>query len=213
IHHIPRVLYHWRIHAGSTAHSMAAKPYGQAAAYTAITEALERRGQPGTVQFRHESVPHFIVRYKVDQPGRVSILLPTRDQTGVLEACLRSIFALTQYADFEVLVIDNGSKQQETLELLKHYRGQEGDRFRVLSKPGSFNFSWLINAGAAKARGDYFLLLNNDTEVIHADWLGAMVEQAQRPSVGCVGAQLLFPNGTIQHVGVVLNLEYLAYHV
>lgn len=205
IRHIPRVLYHWRRHAGSTAQSMMAKPYALTAAFTALSDALERRGQPGTVQFCHESAPYFIVRYHIARPGRVSILVPTRDHAGVLKKCLRSIFARTQYADFEVVVIDNGSEQKETLQLLEQYRCQQAERFRVVSKPGPFNFSRLINVGAAEARGHYLLLLNNDTEVIHADWLGAMVEQAQRPTVGCVGVQLLFPNDTIQHAGVVLQ--------
>ena len=213
IHHIPRVLYHWRIHAASTAQSMTAKPYARSAAFAALTEALDRRRQRGKVQFRHESVPHFIVRYDIVRPGRVSILVPARDQHRVLEACLRSIFARTDYADYEVVVIDNGSEQKDTLRLLERYRRREAGRFRVLSAPGPFNFSRLINIGAAHTDGDYLLLLNNDTEVIHADWLGAMVEQAQRPSVGCVGAQLLFPNETVQHAGVVLSPEALTHHL
>lgn len=213
IHHIPRVLYHWRSHAGSTACSISAKGYSRHAASAAVREALARRGQRGTVQPCHPTAPYFLVRYDIVRPGRVSILVPTRNQAKVLDTCLTSIFASTDYADFEVLAVDNGSDEPKVQRLLARYRRQERQRFRVLSRPGPFNFSRLINAGAAEASGDYLVLLNNDTEIIHRDWLSALVEQAQRPQMGCVGAQLLFPDYTIQHAGVVVGQAGVAEHV
>jgi GT2 family glycosyltransferase len=213
IHHIPRVLYHWRAHSESTAQSIEAKPYARQAGLRAVEAALQRRVEPGAVQNAQNAPGHYCIRYSIVRPGRVSIVIPTYDRPKVLETCLRSIFNRTDYADFEVVVVDNNSAEKETFELLEEFRRRYQDRFRVVTLPVPFNFSRLINAAAAEARGDYLLLLNNDTEVIHADWLTAMVEQAQRPSIGCVGVRLLYPDQTIQHAGVVIGRGCTARHI
>ena len=212
IFHIPKVLYHWRVHHLSTASSSNSKPYAYIAAQKALSEALQRRGEPGTV----EDVPDYLgvyhLRYEILKPGKVSIIIPTRDLAEMLEQCLSSIFTQTTYPDYEVILIDNGSVEAETHRLIQRWQEQEPQRFHCHRLDIPFNYSKLNNQGAAQATGDYLLFLNNDTEVITPDWLEAMVEQAQRPSVGAVGALLLYPDDRVQHAGVIVGIGPFAGH-
>jgi GT2 family glycosyltransferase len=213
IHHIPRVLYHWRQHEQSTAQTAAAKPYAFLAGQRALQEALERRREPGMVQQDLESPGSYIVQFSLRTEGRTGIVIPTRDQAGLLEACLKSLFERTAYQNFGVLVVDNGSCQPRTFALFQEFASRYPDRFSVLRDASEFNFSRLVNAGV-RATGDPFvLLLNNDVEVLATDWLTTMLEQVQRPSIGCVGARLLYPDGSVQHAGVVVGHGELAAHV
>jgi GT2 family glycosyltransferase len=138
----------------------------------------------------------------------VSIIIPTRDRWSLLQQCLRSIEEKTAYRRFEVIVLDNDSAEPETVRALNAVAG----KYRVLPFPGAFNFSALNNFGAAHARGEYFLFLNNDTQVVEPEWLGAMLQLAQRPDVGAVGARLHYPDGRIQHAGVVLGIGGVGDH-
>ena len=205
VHHIPKVLYHWRKVAGSAAASTDAKPYARSAARRALREHLERRGYRGTV-LDAAWIGHYRVKFQLAQPALVSIIIPTRDRLPLLRACIASIEARTDYPDFEVIIVDNDSRERATLTYL------ESTRHRVVRAPGEFNFPRLVNAGAAHARGEYLLLLNNDTEVRNPEWVSAMLEFAQQPEIGAVGAKLLFPNGTLQHVGVITGLGGPAGH-
>jgi GT2 family glycosyltransferase len=213
IHHIPRVLYHWRKHARSTSENTAAKSYAYRAGVCALEEAIQRRQEPGTVEQAPGAAGFYMVRYALRRASQTSIVIPTRDQAGVLEACLRSLFERTCLQDFTVLVVDNGSREPRTFELFRKYSEQYPERFSVLRDEGAFNFSRLANGGARATHGSYLLLLNNDVEVAAPDWLTAMLEQAQRPSIGCVGARLLYPDGTVQHAGVVLGRGQPPMHV
>lgn len=211
IAHIPKVLYRWRIHSGSAAQSEEVKPYAYDAAKRALTEALERRGEPAKVDF----LPGFRgydIRFEMKSPPKVSIVIPTKDKEEVLRVCLTSIFEKTEYPDFEVCVVSNNSSEDQTFNLLKHYEKVEDQRFKWFELNDDFNFSALMNAAVAKTDGAHVLFLNNDTEVIHADWITAMVEQSQRASIGAVGAKLLYPNDTIQHAGVLIGLGGAAGH-
>jgi GT2 family glycosyltransferase len=207
--HVPRVLYHRRVRPGSAAAGTSVTSAHEASR-RALQAAIERRGEPGEVR----PVPGYpgcwIVRYAVRRPGRVSIVILTRDQPGALSVCLESVFARSGDADFEVVVVDNGSVEPATPALLERWHRREPRRFRCLALDVPFNFSLLCNHGARDATGDYLLFLNDDTEVITDDWLRAMVEQAQRPTVGAVGALLLYEDGTIQHAGAVLGPGGLA---
>ena len=211
IFHVPRVLYHWRIHNQSTASSAAAKPYATDAAMKAIGEALERRGEAGKV-LEVESYPGtFLVRYAIEKPGKVSIVVPTRDHGEDVDRCLSSIFMKGTYHNFEVLLIDNGSTDPASLEIFARWTKRDS-RVRIVPYDVPFNFSKINNFGVSQSSGDYILLLNNDTEVITEDWLEAMVEQAQRPAIGAVGALLLYPDRTVQHAGVVIGIGGVAGH-
>ncbi len=211
IYHVPHVLYHWRIHDDSTASSAVAKPYATEAAQRAIGEALERRGEPGIVQELDMCPGTYLVRYAVQKPGTVSIIVPTRDHGEDVDRCLRSIFSKGTYNDFELLLVDNGSTDPASIAIFQKWAKRE-PRVRVVPHDVPFNFSEINNYGVSQSSGQYVLLLNNDTEVITDDWLEAMIEQAQRPAIGAVGAQLLYPDRTIQHAGVVVGIGGVAGH-
>jgi GT2 family glycosyltransferase len=214
IYHIPKILYHWRISAESAASDPAkAKPYARDAAVRALDEAIRRRGESGTVVPFPESPNSYLVRYAIERPRKVSVIIPTRDQHEILDRCLTSLFEKTVYADYEVIVVDNGSKEPATNDLFKRWREREPDRMRVLPLSIPFNYAKINNYAVAQTDGHFVLLLNNDTEVMSGDWMTAMVEQAQRPAIGAVGALLLYPDGTVQHAGIVIQMGGVAGHV
>lgn len=140
----------------------------------------------------------------------VSIIVPTKDRIDLLRPCIESVIAKTDYPSFEILIVDNGSTQERTVEFLDGFKQEP--RFRVLSYPHAYNFSAINNFAAAHARGSYLCLLNNDTEVVTPEWLSEMIRYAIRPEIGAVGAKLLYDDGTIQHAGVVIGLGGAAGH-
>ncbi|PYR52275.1 MAG: glycosyl transferase family 2 [Acidobacteria bacterium] len=210
--HIPKILYHWRIHSDSTARDPAVKPWVYEADHRALQRAIDRRGQPGQVVPVPGFPGFYIVRYQIRQYDKVSIIIPTRDHAELLDKCLASVFAKSTYPDFEVILIDNGSVEPPTAQLIATWTKREPERLRCIRLDIPFNFSRLCNHGVAHARGTYLLFLNNDTEVITPDWIDGMVEQAQRPAIGAVGALLLYADGSIQHAGAILGLGGLAAH-
>jgi GT2 family glycosyltransferase len=211
IHHIPKILYHWRVHPESTATNMDVKPYTTLAAERAIADALERRGEPGTVAVRPDAPGTYIVRYQIRERRKVSVVVPTRNHGEDVDRCLGSIFEKTTYDDFEILLVDNGSDEPASLRTFEQWTKRDR-RVKLLRYDAPFNFSLINNFAVAKSDGYYVLLLNNDTEVITPDWMEGMVEQAQRPSIGAVGPLLLYPDGTIQHAGVIIGLGGVAGH-
>lgn len=209
IQHLPRVLYHWRTTDQSTASYATAKPYAQEAALRAVQEHLDRTGVAGTIE------PHYgayqRVRYGLpNERPLVSILIPTRDRAALLRTCLESIFARTDYQPYEVLVLDNESREPDALEYL-HSLGNDA-RVQVHRLEGPFNYSRLNNRGVALARGSLVLLLNNDIETRDACWLSEMVSLVTQPGVGLVGARLCYPEGPMQHGGVILGAGGIAGH-
>lgn len=211
IEHIPRVLYHWRIHAASAALSEEVKPYAYIAARTALTEALERRGEPADVEFL-SGYRGYRVKFRAPPRGRVSVVIPTKDKTEVLATCLHSIFRKTDHPDFEVIVVSNNSAEPAFFAFMQEMERLQPERFRWYERNAPFNFSELMNYGTAQATGDHILFLNNDTEVIHGDWMRIMQSWSQRPGIGAVGVKLLYHNDTIQHAGVVIGLGGVAGH-
>lgn len=205
IHHIDKVLYHWRMIPASVASDIAAKPYVTEISRQVRIDALKRRGLEGTVEPVTEVPGYFRINYHVTGTPLISIVIPTRDNVEVLRRCLDSIFEKTQYDYYEVIVVDNGSVLETTLDYFKELH--KYDRVKVIRHDIPFNFSELNNVGVNAAEGDILLFLNDDTEVMMSDWLERMAGYAQLAHVGAVGAKLLYP-GTqqIQHAGV-LNLQ------
>jgi O-antigen biosynthesis protein len=210
IFHIPKILYHWRIHSNSVTGGTEAKPYAYQAAKKAIAEAISRRGEEGTVIDVPELLGHYMVRYKITDYKLVSIIIPTRDLGDILDRCLESIFTKSTYPNYEVVVIDNGSTEKQTQQTIAKWTAKESNRFRCYRLDIPFNFSKINNYAVKQVQGDYLLFLNNDTEVITSDWIEGMVEQAQKPAIGAVGTLLLYPDNTIQHAGIVMGLGGLA---
>ena len=206
IDHVPRILYHWRKVPGSAAAGTQAKPYAYISAQKALGEALARRGIEAKVLMSRPGL--YSVRYAMKGTPPVSIIIPTRDQADLLRAAVDSIEKLSSWSNRELVIIDNGSCDQRALRYLKELETQS----RVLRYPGTFNWSAINNFAAERAAGEYLLFLNNDVEVISPDWIEAMLEHAQRPEVGAVGAKLLFPVRTVQHAGVVLGMGGVAGH-
>ncbi|MGH8093927.1 MAG: glycosyltransferase family 2 protein [Chthoniobacterales bacterium] len=209
IRHIPRILYHWRATEESTAASASAKPYAREAARRAVQEHLDRSGIAGTVVPHHGIYQR--IQYALPTPRPlVSILIPTRDRTVLLRKCIESLFAKTDYENFELIVLDNESGEAEAREYLESL-GQDG-RVRVERVAGAFNYSRLNNRGVELARGSFVAFLNNDIEVKSPLWLHEMMSLAIQPGVGMVGARLWYPGGTMQHGGVILGVGGIAGH-
>ncbi|WP_250523157.1 MULTISPECIES: glycosyltransferase family 2 protein [unclassified Caballeronia] len=212
VHHIPHVLYHWRIVPGSTAGAGTEKPYALTAGIRAVEEHLARTSVRGTVGQLSSDVGILRVRYAPPSPAPlVSIVIPTRDGVDLLRQCIESIFAKSTYPNFEIIVVDNGSVRPETLAYFNTLRARANVRVSRDDRP--FNFSALNNAAVALSGGEFVCLLNNDIEVITPDWLEELVSIAAQPGNGAVGACLWYPNETLQHGGVVLGLGGVAGHM
>ncbi|MGB8687311.1 MAG: tetratricopeptide repeat protein, partial [Microcoleus sp.] len=212
IFHIPKILYHERIPTGYGERIYSTKNTDEVT-QKALKDALQRRGEKFTSIISVPELPGTnIIRYHIEDFQLVSIIIPTRNLGNFLERCLKSIFEKTTYPNYEVIVIDNGSDEPETAAVISQWKRKEPTRFKCYELDIPFNFSRLNNYAVAQSQGDYLLFLNNDTEVITSDWIEAMVEQVQKPTIGAVGAKLLYPDNTIQHAGVVLGLRSLADH-
>src|SRR5579885_2180702 len=208
--HIPKVLYHWRQTESSTATISAAKPHAWDAGLRALGESLARRGIDAVAE-RGPYPTTYRVRRAIRGQPLVSILIPFRDKPELLAACVGSILERSDYPHFEILGIDNGSREPATQRLLAELVRRDA-RVRFERYDAPFNFSAVNNFGARKARGEHLLFLNNDTEVISAEWLRALLEHSQRPEIGVVGAKLLYGDGTIQHAGVIVGIGGVAGH-
>ena len=210
IRHVPKVLYHWRAIPGSTALSRDAKDYASSAGARAVADHLERC-HPGA-RAEELSHGHYRVHWPLPDPApKVSLIVPTRDRVELLEMCVESILASTDYPDFEVVVVDNQSTDADALAYLAELEGRE--RVRVLRYDAPFNYSAINNWAAAQCDGQVLGLVNNDIEVITPEWLREMVSQAMRPEVGAVGAMLYYPDDRIQHAGVMLGIHGVGAHI
>jgi glycosyltransferase involved in cell wall biosynthesis len=211
IGHVSRVLYHWRMIAGSTALAPGEKSYAHLAAMRAIQGHFERTKRDAQVRELEGCSGYFRIEYGLPSPAPLAtLLIPTRDRADLLEQCIDSILEKTTYPNYEIVVIDNGSIEPETLEYFD--KATKDRRVRVVRYDRPFNYSAINNFGASHARGEVIGLLNNDVQVIDGDWLREMVSHAWRPEIGVVGAMLYYPNDTIQHAGVILGIGGVAGH-
>jgi glycosyltransferase involved in cell wall biosynthesis len=211
IHHIPKVLYHWRAISGSTALNASAKSYADDARHKALEDYFESMGTPVTVSpglIANTAKIHYIIP---EPPPLVSLLIPTRDRLELIETCVRSILDKTTYPNFEIIILDNASVEPPTLAFFQTIQNED-PRVSIVRDDRPFNFSAINNLGAQRAKGSILGLINNDIEVIRPEWLTEMVSHTIQKGVGCVGAKLYYPNDTLQHAGVILGIKGVANH-
>ncbi len=203
--HVPKILYYWRSHAGSVASDINAKNYAIEAAKGAVADHLRKAGYENfeiTSTRAFETI--FRIRYEIKETPLISIIIPNREHEEDLRRCVGSILEKSTYENYEIVIVENNSKGRGIRECYGELR--KDPRVKLTECHGEFNFSRVCNAGARKARGEYLLFLNNDTEVISIDWLEELLMYASRPDVGAVGAKLYYPDDTIQHAGIVIGL-------
>lgn len=207
--HIPKVLYFWRASAASTASDIRAKTYIMDAAKRALSDHLSRVGLKGTVT--DAAIPSvYKINYAISDQPLISILIPSYEHQETLKRCIDSIITRTTYPNYEIVIVENNSKEPATFQYYDEL--QKDPRIRIVTWKGKFNFSSINNFGFRATKGDYILMLNNDIEVITPNWLEEMLMYAQRPDVGAVGAMLYYPTDKVQHAGIILGIGGVAGH-
>lgn len=203
--HIPRILYYWRSHKGSVASSIDAKTYAIDAAKGAVADHLTKLGYRNfEIESTRAFATIFRIKYELTSRPLVSIIIPNKDHVDDLSRCVESIINLSTYDNYEIVIVENNS---ETAEIRTYYEEiSRHPRVQVVEYKGDFNYSKINNFGVQYAKGEYLLLLNNDTEVITPDWMEELLMYAMRKDVGVVGAKLYYPDKTIQHAGIVIGL-------
>lgn len=210
--HIPKVLYHWRVHPNSTAQADTnAKPYAFEAGIPAIQDHLERMGLKGTVE-HGASLGTYRIKYQFEGNPKVSIIIPNKDEIDSLKTCINSILEKTTYKNYEIVIVENNSETEEIFEYYKEL--EQNEKIKVIKyEEKGFNYSKIINLGVKKSDGEFIVQLNNDTEIETEDWLEDMLGFASREDVGAVGVKLLYPDNTIQHAGIVFGVDRVATHL
>ena len=207
--HIPKILYHWRVHENSTAMAAGAKPYAYEAGQRVVEDHLKRIGAKGSVKPGGDIPGIYEVEYDVIGNPKVSILIPNKDGIKLLKKCVESILKLTTYENYEIVVIENNSENDETFEYYKKL--EENEKVRVIKYPNKgFNYSRIINFGVRNCDSEFVMQLNNDTELLTPDWLQKFIGYCQREDVGAVGARLYYGDKSIQHAGIVVGICGLA---
>ena len=210
IYHVPRILYHWRETPTSTSLALGNKSYAYIAGKKALEDTLKRRNIKGEV-LDNPTSSTYLIKYKHDNP-KVSIIIPMKDKVNLTKVCIDSLYNKNTYQNFEIIIVDNNSTEEETLNYFNALK-KEHDNVKILTIKEEFNYSRLNNLAIKETTGDYILLLNNDTEVLDKDFLDYMVGYASRDHVGCVGLKLLYKDLKVQHAGVVLGYGGVAGHV
>ena len=203
--HVPKLLYYWRSHKESVASDINAKSYAIDAAKGAVADHLRSQG------FEHFEITStkafetiFRIRYEILGIPKISIVIPNKDHYEDLKRCVTSIIDRSSYDNYEIIIVENGSKTQEIFQYYDQLR--QNPKIRVLTYEDEFNYSRINNLGVSAAEGSYVVLLNNDTQVITLNWMEELLMYAQREDVGAVGAKLYYEDKTIQHAGVVIGL-------
>jgi GT2 family glycosyltransferase len=209
--HIPKILYHWRLADGSTSGQIGNKSYADEAGQRALKEHIKRQRINAEVLAIPELPTNYRLKYAVPKGTKASIIIPFKDKADLLKVCVGSILKKTTYQDYEVILVSNNSTEEETHSYLKTLKGNPKIKTFYWDHP--FNFSAINNYGRRQATGNFIVLLNNDTEVISKNWLEELLGVAAQPTVGAVGPLLLYPNGKIQHAGIVLGMDTMAGHV
>ncbi len=209
--HIPKMLYHWRLAEGSTSGPIDNKAYANDAGLRSLKDHVKRRRIIAKVLSVPELPTNYRLQYKTDPTTLVSIIIPFKDKADLLKNCVTSILEKTTHKTYEIILISNNSVEKKTHAYLRTLKGNK--RVKIFYHDVPFNFSEINNFGRAQAQGEYLVLLNNDTEVITGEWLSELLGVASQSWAGAVGPLLLYPNGKIQHAGVVLGMGTMAGHV
>lgn len=202
--HIPKVLYYWRSHPASVASDISAKLYAVDAGKRVVKDYLSAKGINAEVESTKVFPAIYKIKYPIEEKPLVSILIPNKDHIKDLTRCVESVRALSTYDNYEIIIIENNSTEELTFRYYEYLASLSN--VRVVRYPYGFNYSAINNFGAKYAKGEYLLLLNNDTEVITREWIEEMLMYAKRPDVGAVGAKLYYGDDTIQHAGIVVGL-------
>lgn len=209
--HIPKILYHWRKIPGSTAVVYDSKSYAWEAGRRAVEDCLQRKESSDTkVEFGSLKGTYRVFR-EIKGTPLVSIIIPFKDKPELLSTCIHSIIDRSTYENIEIIGVSNNSEQDDTKTCMQHL-AELDKRVRFVEKNIPFNFSEICNYGVEQSQGEYIILLNNDIEIINADWIEQLLQHAQREEIGAVGGKLLYPDGRIQHAGVVAGMVGAAGH-
>lgn len=213
IEHVPKILYKWRAIPSSTATNPGSKPYAQTAGLRAIQEHLDRTLGEGKA-FAKETEDLFVydVRYQLDEMPMVSVIIPTKDHVELLSNLIESVIEKNIYDNYEIIILNNNSEEKATFEYFDEIQ-KKYSKIRVVEASYQFNWSALNNHGIREAKGDVFIFMNNDMEIISKDWMLRLVEKAVQTDIGVVGGLLLYEDDTIQHAGVVVGINGYADHV
>ena len=203
--HIPKILYYWRSHANSVASDISAKPYTLTAAKKALDEHLVRVGLKGKAT--DARIPStYKIEYEIEGEPLVSIIIPNKDHTDDLDKCISSVEKISTYKNYEIIVVENNSEEQETFEYYEEVQRRFSNVKVVEWKEKGFNYPKINNFGFEMASGEYIILMNNDIEPLTPAWIEEMLMYSQREDVGAVGMMLYYPDDTIQHAGVVIGI-------
>lgn len=207
--HIPKALYLWRSHEGSTAGSISNKMYALDAGKLALKEHLKRINLQGKIVDAN-TPSTYRISYDIIGNPRISIIIPNKDHVDDLDRCITSIEEMSTYRNFDIVVVENNSEDEATFVYYETLKSKKN--VKIVTWEGSFNFAAINNFGVQHAEGEYVLLLNNDMKVITPEWLEEMLMYAQRTDVGCVGAMLYYEDDTIQHAGIIIGIGGSAGH-
>ena len=209
--HVPLVLYQWRAHEDSTANDISTKNYAITNGQKAVEDALRRRKRKATVKFNKQTL-HYDIDYKLINPDiLVSIIIPNKNNQKLLEKCIQSIISKRRKVNFEIIIVDNQSTDEPLLRMYDEYQ-EAYDFIKIKKYEKPFNFAAINNFAAGNAQGEFIVFLNNDTEILSENWLNKLIQLAQFPEIGSVGAKLLYPNGLVQHAGILLLGRKVAGH-
>ena len=207
--HIPKILYHWRNHSASAAMNMSSKMYAFESGKKAVSDHLDRLKMSGSVEDGF-FLGSYKIRYHINDSPRVSIIIPNTDHAQDLKKCIRSIIDKSTYRNFEIIIVDCNSSEDDVLKL--YIQLKKHDFIKIIEWHASFNYSIVNNFAVNHATGSILLFLNNDTEIINPDWIERLLDHAVRSDVGAVGGKLYYPDNTVQHAGIVLGLGDITGH-
>lgn len=205
VHHVPKILYHWRMHPLSTAMDPESKMYCYTSGKKVIESHFKRIGIDATVEMLPRPLyGMYHCKYTVKDHPLVSILIPNYNHKDLLKGCIESLMNVNTYSNMEIVIVENNSTEQEIFDYYKELE-ETYSNVKVIYYEGDFNYSKINNYGVKYTHGEYILFLNNDTKVIEPDSIEDMLGVCQREDVGAVGAKLLYEDDTVQHCGVVVG--------